>query len=105
MSGSRAIFLVVYGMPADPDAFERHYRQVHMPLTRALPGLQRYTVAWRPRTVRGGESYLVATVEWASMDELRAAFASPEGRAAADDMAVVTQLCSVQSLIYEQADA
>lgn len=40
-----ATFLVVYAAPTDPDAFERHYQQVHIPLAKALPGLRRYTLA------------------------------------------------------------
>ena len=31
--------LVGYEMPADPEAFDRHYDQVHIPLGRRLPGL------------------------------------------------------------------
>lgn len=100
-----ATFLVVYATPTDPEAFDRHYRDVHVPLTKALPGLRRYTLARGPQTVRGGASHLVATLEWDTMDELRAAFSSPEGRAAAEDMATVTRLSDVQSLIYEPEEA
>lgn len=35
------------------------------------------------------------------MTELQAAFASPEGRAATDDMATITQLVEVRSMIYQ----
>ena len=41
--------LVGYEMPADPEAFDRHYDQVHIPLGRRLPGLRRYTVGRTPR--------------------------------------------------------
>jgi uncharacterized protein (TIGR02118 family) len=32
-----ARFIVLYGIPADPAAFERYYRDVHIPLSRHLP--------------------------------------------------------------------
>ncbi|HEY0814425.1 MAG TPA: EthD family reductase [Pseudonocardia sp.] len=98
-------FLVVYATPTDPEAFDRHYREVHIPLTKTLPGLRRYSLARGPQTVRGDDSYLVATLEWDGIDELRAAFASPAGRAAADDMVTLTRLTDVQSLICELEEA
>lgn len=32
-----ATFLVLYSTPADPETFERHYSDVHVPLTKAPP--------------------------------------------------------------------
>ncbi len=96
-----ATFLVLYSTPADPETFERHYSDVHVPLTKALPGLRSYTLARQPRTIRGDACYLIATLEWDTMTELQAAFASPEGRAATDDMATITQLVEVRSMIYQ----
>lgn len=99
-----ATFIVVYSTPTDVEAFEHHYRQVHLPLAKALPGLRRYSVARRPQTVRGNDCYLVATLEWDSIAELRAGFTSPEGRATSEDMANLTRLSDVQSLICEPED-
>ncbi|SOD86033.1 EthD family reductase [Streptomyces sp. Ag109_G2-15] len=93
-------FLALYERPADPEAFDRHYREIHVPLARRLPGLRRYTVGRDLAPVRGGEPYyLVAALEWDSSDDLRAAFASPEGRATAADAAHLQQLASVRSMI------
>ncbi|MER6565553.1 EthD family reductase [Streptomyces sp. NPDC001093] len=93
-------FLALYETPADPEAFDRHYREVHIPLGRRLPGLRRYTVGRETAPVRGGAPYyLVATLEWDSAAELRAAFASPEGRATAADAARLAELAPVHSLI------
>jgi uncharacterized protein (TIGR02118 family) len=36
-----ARFLAVYETPADPNAFDRHYRVVHIPTAQRLPGLRR----------------------------------------------------------------
>ena len=33
-----ARFLVLWGTPQDPDFFERHYREIHVPLVKKLPG-------------------------------------------------------------------
>ncbi|MFE1308743.1 EthD family reductase [Streptomyces sp. NPDC058755] len=93
-------FLALYERPADPEAFERHYREVHIPLARRLPGLRRYTVGRDLAPVRGGEPYyLVASLEWDSLDDLRAAFASPEASATVADAAHLQQLAPVRSMI------
>ena|SRR5947209_18762458 len=36
---------VVYGTPEDPDAFDRHYFDVHMPIVARWPNVQRTEVA------------------------------------------------------------
>jgi uncharacterized protein (TIGR02118 family) len=74
-----ARFLAAYETPANPEAFDRHYREVHIPLCRRLPGLRRFTVSRDVTAVRGAPYYLVAELEWDTVDELRAAFASPQG--------------------------
>ena len=74
-----AHFLAVYETPADPDAFARHYRDVHIPLVQRLPGLRRYVVSRDIASVRGDPYYLVAELEWDTMDDLRAAFGVGSG--------------------------
>jgi uncharacterized protein (TIGR02118 family) len=41
-------FLITYDTPVDPTAFDRHYQDVHVPLTQQLPGLIDYTVVRDP---------------------------------------------------------
>jgi uncharacterized protein (TIGR02118 family) len=99
-------FLALYETPADPAAFERHYRDVHIPLGSRLPGLRRYTVGRNVVAVRGGTAYyLVAELEWDTMDELHAAFASSEGRATAADAAHLQELAPVRSMIFTVDDS
>ena len=95
-----AHFVAVYETPTDPEAFDRHYRDVHIPLGRKLPGLRRYTVSQTATAVRGVPYYLIADLEWDTIGDLRAAFASPEGRATADDAAHLQDLAPVRSMIF-----
>jgi uncharacterized protein (TIGR02118 family) len=95
-----ARFLALYQAPADPEAFDRHYREVHIPLARQLPALRRYTLGGDTAAIRGAPYYLVTELEWDTMEDLRAAFASPEGRATADDAARLQQLAPVHSMIF-----
>jgi len=98
--------LVVYETPDDADAFDQHYREVHIPLAKKLPGLRRYTVGRDPVPIRGGEPfYLVAELDWDDLDALRAAFASPEGQATARDIAELVPDGGIRSMIFELNDA
>jgi uncharacterized protein (TIGR02118 family) len=100
-----ARFLAVYETPADPKAFDQHYREVHIPLASRLPGLRRYTVSYDMTALRGEACYMVAELEWVTLDDLRAAFASPVGRATAADAARLEELASVQSMVFTAQDA
>ncbi|MFY9891705.1 MAG: EthD family reductase [Streptosporangiaceae bacterium] len=95
-----ARFLAVYEVPADPEAFDRHYREVHLPLIRRLPGLRRYSVGRDVAALHGAPCYLITELEWDSMDELRAAFASPAGCATAADAAHLQELAPVRRIIF-----
>ncbi len=99
-----ARFLALYETPADPEAFDRHYREVHIPLASRLPGLRRYTVGQDAAAVRGVPYYLAAELEWDTMDGLRAAFASPQGRGTAADAARLQELAPVRSMIFTADD-
>jgi len=94
-------FLVLYDVPEDQEAFDRHYRDVHIPLTKKLPGLRRYTISWNTASIRGGEPYyLVAELDWDDMTALRQAFRSPQGHATAEDVPKFAGR-GVRSMIYE----
>jgi len=67
-------FLVLYNKPSDIEGFERHYREVHIPLTKKFPGLRRYTLSRQMTPIRGGQPfYLVAELDWDDMDLLKQA--------------------------------
>ena len=109
-SGGRftmARFIILWSKPKDVEAFDRHYREVHIPLAKKMPGLRRYTLSRNATAVRGGELYYqIAELDWDDMASLRhALFESVEGRATGADMAVLTELSTgVQSMIYELDD-
>ncbi len=79
--------VALYRKPADPDAFDQHYRQTHMALVQRMPGLRRVEVSKITGAV-GGEApyYLIAEMYFDDQDALRAALRSPEGRATGADL-------------------
>jgi uncharacterized protein (TIGR02118 family) len=98
-------FLVLYDEPEDAEAFDRHYREVHIPLAKKLRGLRRYTISHNARGVRGGGAYyLVAELDWDDMDALERDFRTPEGEATAEDVANLAPEGRVRSMIYELED-
>jgi uncharacterized protein (TIGR02118 family) len=96
--------LVLYNKPEDAQAFDRHYREVHLPLAKALPGLQHYTISRNIVPTNESEPYyLVAELDWPDMVALQQAFQSPEGQAIEQDIANNLSGLSpgIRSMIYE----
>lgn len=83
-----ADLVVLYKTPTDPAAFDKYYADIHIPLAKKLPGLRKYTVTKGPIATPGGPSplHLIAVLSFDSMAAIGAAFASPEGKAAAADV-------------------
>jgi uncharacterized protein (TIGR02118 family) len=99
-----ARFLALYETPHDPAAFDRHYHQAHIPLIRRLPGLRRCAISRDITALHGVPYYLIAELEWDTLDELQAAFASPQGRATAADAARLQELAPVHRMIFTADD-
>jgi hypothetical protein len=55
--------------------------------------------------LHGAPFYLVAELDWDTTDDLRAAFATPEGRATAEDAARLQELAPVRRMIFTADDA
>jgi uncharacterized protein (TIGR02118 family) len=81
--------LVLYKKPKNAEAFDKHYASVHIPLAKKIPGLTKYDISkGGVSTPAGpGDVHLVATLHFDSFDALQAGLASPEGKAAAGDLA------------------
>jgi uncharacterized protein (TIGR02118 family) len=85
--GSMMIKLIcLYTHPADKQAFDTHYDQIHSPLVRQLPDLSRLEIA-RVTGAPRGESpyYLICEMYWHSRAQMEADMASAEMRAVAKD--------------------
>ena len=84
-----AKLLVLYKNPKNSEAFDKHYTSVHIPLAKKIPGLKKYDVSTGAVGTPAGPSgiHLVATLYFDSVDALKAGLASPEGKAAAGDLA------------------
>jgi uncharacterized protein (TIGR02118 family) len=94
-----ARFMVFWEHLTDPEAFERHYREVHIPLARKIPGLRSYAITDNPIPARGEPFVRIAELRWDTMDDLRAGIDSPEARAVADDVAVLAQWATCRNMV------
>ena len=73
--------------PDNREDFDRHYDEVHAPLMRKVPGLQKLEVMRSPRSVVGDSPYyLIAEMTFADKEAFKAAMASEENKAAGKDV-------------------
>jgi uncharacterized protein (TIGR02118 family) len=81
--------VVMYKTPKDAAAFDKHYSEIHIPLAKKIPGLRKYEVSKGPVATPMGPSpfHLVATLHFDDLAAIQAGFGSPEGKAAAADVA------------------
>jgi uncharacterized protein (TIGR02118 family) len=97
--------LVLYDTPENPEAFDRHYNEIHIPLVRQLPGLLRYTVSRNISATRGGkELYLVAELDWENLEAMQAAMTSETGKQTTADVPKFAP-SGVTTVTYEVAEA
>jgi uncharacterized protein (TIGR02118 family) len=98
-----ARLVVLYKTPADARAFDHHYRTIHIPLAKKLPGLRKYEISQGPVMTPAGPAgvHLVATLYFDDMQAIQAAFASPEGQAAAAD---AQSLTSLEMFVFESQE-
>ncbi len=80
-------FVALYKKPADVEAFEKHYKEIHEPLARKMPNLKQLEVTHFFGSP-GGEPkfYMMAELLFESKDEMFASLSSDEGKAAAKDV-------------------
>ena len=82
-----AQMVVTYYTPEDPKEFDRYYFETHVPLAKTIPGLRRFELTEGPVLTPAGPSdiHRIAMLYFDSVEAIRAAFASPEGQATAQD--------------------
>jgi len=80
--------LAMYTRPDDPEAFLAHYRDVHTPLVRKVPGLLKLVVNHIDANMIGGDIpfFLIAEMHFGDEGAFDAAMASPQNRAAGKDV-------------------
>ncbi len=79
--------IAIYNTPTDAAAFDRYYRETHIPIAKKLPGLRSYSMSKGPvMALAGGAPYMVAVLEFGSTADIQAALMSPEGQAAGADL-------------------
>ncbi|MEZ0603344.1 EthD family reductase [Paraburkholderia sp. IW21] len=97
-----AKLIALYKVPSNPEAFDAHYFSNHVPLAKQVPGLRRYEVNTGPVATPQGDSpyHLAAILSFDSMDALQQGLNSPEGQAAAGDLAKFAQ-AGVELLVFD----
>lgn len=82
-----AKLIALYKNPKDQKAFDEHYFNIHSPLAEKMPGLRKLEVTRITGSPMGeAEFYLLAEMTFDSMEALKAALASDEGKAAGKDL-------------------
>jgi uncharacterized protein (TIGR02118 family) len=79
--------ITLYQKPADVDAFEQHYAQIHVPLVEKIPGIRK-TEWTRFLASPQGEApyYMMYEMYFDDMDAYRVAMKSEENKAAGQDL-------------------
>jgi uncharacterized protein (TIGR02118 family) len=99
-----ARLMVLYKTPKDRAAFDKYYFETHIPLTHKIPGMKKFEVNQGPVASPVGDPgiHRIAILHFDSMAAIQAAFASPEGQAAAADVGVFApEPGAVQILMFE----
>jgi len=99
-----ARLVVIYRTPKDTAAFDKYYFETHVPLAQEIPGLKKFEVSQGAVGSPAGDPgiHRIAMLHFDSMAAIQAAFASPQGQAAAADVSVFSpEPGSVQMLIFE----
>lgn len=98
-----AQLIVKYKTPEDAAAFDRHYLEIHVPMTKKIPGLRKFEMSQGPVMTPFGPAafHLVATLHFDDMASMLAAFGSPEGRAAGAD---AQALGAVEMLLFDSRE-
>lgn len=78
--------IAIYGVPKDIESFEKHYHDIHTPITKKIPGLEKFVVNRVVGSPQGKPSqYLVAEMVFKDKESMDRAMASPEARQSGKD--------------------
>lgn len=84
-----AKLVVLYKTPKDKAHFDAYYKATHIPLAYKIPGLKKYEISEGVVGTPAGPSdiYLTAILSFNSLADIQTALGTPEGQAAAGDLA------------------
>lgn len=80
---------VLYGMPTDPEKFDRHYRDIHVPLAKQMKGIKGWTIE-KCESAQESEAppyYMIVGLYADSRADMEAILESPAGQATIADVA------------------
>ncbi|HLO12207.1 MAG TPA: EthD family reductase [Pseudoneobacillus sp.] len=79
--------IALYKQPENKEAFDKHYFEVHAPLTAQIPGLRKMDVTKITGSPMGGEGkyYLMCEMYYDDLESFKAAMKTPEGKASGKD--------------------
>jgi uncharacterized protein (TIGR02118 family) len=98
--------IALYSAPADPQAFDAHYRDVHAPIIERYPNLRGLRLS-SPQGVAGQPApwYLMAEMAFDNDEDLQSALASEAGRESARDLRNFAQAGVTLFIAPDGADA
>jgi uncharacterized protein (TIGR02118 family) len=79
---------VLYGHPKNPEAFDRYYQEVHIPLARTMKGLRGWTIGKCQSAEPGKQPdyYMIVGLYANSRAEMERILDTPEGQATIADV-------------------
>lgn len=95
---------VIYKTPKDKIEFEKHYFDVHVPLAKKLPALNKYETSDGSIISPTGhtETYFIANLYFDSIDAIKEAFATEIGQQCAPDRKILApNNADVQIYLYD----
>jgi uncharacterized protein (TIGR02118 family) len=97
--------IAIYDQPEDAEAFFKHYADVHTPLVKQTPGLQKLVLNRVTADAFGGAApyALIAEMDYPDRETFDAAMKSPENRAVGKDLMSFAK-GKVKVLIAESTD-
>jgi len=82
------ILNALYAKPDDAEAFQKHYKDIHMPLVLKIPGLHKAEVEMVTATYMGDaeDFYMIARMYYKTKDDFKIAMQSEENKATGADV-------------------
>lgn len=101
-----ASFFAFYGRPEDVEGFERHYREVHVPMIDTVDGVREVRVRRTTGTPRGGAPayHLVTEIAFDDDGALQSALASEAFRNVGKDAAGMCKTFGVDATMLLAED-